>query len=281
MTTPAVSFYQRLAQGQRARNSWLCIGLDPTHTDDRAELRQFLTDIIAATAEFASAYKPNLGFFLSRGSMGLDLLSLILSHVPADVPVILDAKFGDIGSTAAQYARFAFDQVGAAAVTLSPYVGTDGIKPFLAYVDRGVFTLCRTSNTDGNEFQPVGDPPLYEVVARQNGHLAEAYPGQVGLIVGATQIPELARIRALAPGLPFLVPGIGAQGGDLAAAVLHGPTRSPTTGGPDLGPLINVGRAILYASMGPDHAAAAAQAARAYRDEINALRQLGQAATGG
>lgn len=260
-------FLEKLRAAQQDQNSWLCIGLDPSHSDQYDELHDFLTRIIDATAEFASAYKPNLGFFLARGKMGLDLLALVMERVPKAIPVILDAKFGDIGATAEQYARFAFEQVGADAVTLSPYIGSDALIPFLHYADKGIFALCRTSNTGGNEFQPMGDPPLYERVARQSVALAASYTGQIGLVVGGTQLAELAAIRAVAPNLPFLIPGIGTQGGDLAASVRHGMTADGT------GALINVGRAIIYASLGDDFAEAARITARGYQAMINAARR--------
>jgi orotidine-5'-phosphate decarboxylase len=256
-------FLQKLRAAQQSRRSLLCVGLDPTHSDLYDELRAFLTDIIDATADYASAFKPNLGFFLSRGTMGLDLLSLVMERVPNDVPVILDAKFGDIGSTAEQYAKFAFEKVGADAVTLSPYIGTDALTPFLAYPDKGIFALCRTSNVAGNEFQPAGTPPLYEQVARRSVELSAGYPDQIGLVVGATQLAELAHIREIAPALPFLIPGVGAQGGDLRASVLHGQTAH------GVGAVINIGRAIIYASLGEDYAQAAAAKAKSFRDEMN------------
>jgi orotidine-5'-phosphate decarboxylase len=256
-------FLEKLRAAQQARHSYLCIGLDPTHSDEYDELRTFLSTIIEVTAEYVSAYKPNLGFFLSRGGMGLDLLALVMERVPKETPVILDAKFGDIGSTAEHYAKFAFEKVGADAVTLSPYIGTDALTPFLKYGDKGIFALCRTSNVAGNEFQAVGNPALYEAVARKSVELAEHYPNQVGLVVGATQLAELAHIRELAPTLPFLIPGVGAQGGDLRASTIHGKTAE------GVGPVINVGRAIIYASLGVDYAEAAAARARTFRDEIN------------
>jgi len=263
-----MTFFEKLCAAQDRQRSWLCVGLDPSHSDNFAELSEFLATIITVTAPFACAFKPNLGFFLSRGVMGLDLLGLVVQAIPPNLPIILDAKFGDIGSTAQHYARFAFDEVGADAVTLSPYIGTDAIRPFLSYASRAAFILCRTSNTAGNELQTAGDPPLYEQVANMATALHAEYPKQVGLVVGATQLNELARIRQVAPALPFLVPGVGAQGGDLEVSVSHGAVAS----GP--GPLINVGRAISYASMSADFGQAAAASARSFRDQINRLRGL-------
>jgi orotidine-5'-phosphate decarboxylase len=264
-----MTFIEKLRNAQLKQASWLCVGLDPTHSDDYTELSEFLTQIIDATLPYASAYKPNLGFFLARGTMGLSLLEAIFKLIPSDIPVILDAKFGDIGSTADYYAKFAFEQFTADAVTLSPYVGTDALTPFLRYSDKGIFTLCRTSNREGNEFQAMGAPPLYQQVAEKSNTLAHDYPGQVGLVVGATQISELQTIRGIAPGLPFLVPGVGAQGGDLEATVRNGVAQTPLG---EVGPVINIGRAILYASNGEDFAEAAHRRAEAYVNEMNQWR---------
>ncbi len=264
-------FLEKLRAAQQSQRSFLCVGLDPTHSDQYDELQTFLTTIIKVTAEYASAFKPNLGFFLSRGTMGLDLLNLIMENIPKTIPVILDAKFGDIGSTAEQYAKFSFEKFGADAVTLSPYIGTDALTPFLSYTDKGIFALCRTSNVTGNEFQPTGTPPLYESVARRSVELSSSYPGQIGLVVGATQLAELAHIREIAPKLPFLVPGVGAQGGDLRASVIHGQTTD------GIGPVINVGRAIIYASLGEDYAQAAEAKAKAFREEMNQYATLSPA----
>ena len=190
--------------------------------------------------------------------------------------MILDAKFGDIGSTAEQYARGAFEAFHADAVTLSPYVGADAIKPFLAYADKGVFVLARTSNPGASEFQSliVEDrtarraPTLSALRGRraQSDRMACAGPGACGVVVGATYPQELEHIRSLAPDLPFLVPGVGAQGGDLAATVRHGPTAS------GLGPVVNASRSVLYASGREDFGEAARAAAIQLRDEINIMR---------
>jgi orotidine-5'-phosphate decarboxylase len=221
------------------------------------------------------AFKPNLGFFLAGGAAGIIALERLIHYVPPEIPVILDAKFGDIGSSAEQYARGAFEAFHADAVTLSPYVGADAIKPFLAYADKGVFVLARTSNPGATEFQdlivedePRGAPgtPLYEAVVRKATEWHRQGPGACGVVVGATYPQELKRIRSLAPDLPFLVPGVGAQGGDLAITVQHGPTAD------GLGPVVNASRSILYASGRQDFAEAARTAAIKLRDEINTMR---------
>ncbi|MCS7282906.1 MAG: orotidine-5'-phosphate decarboxylase [Anaerolineae bacterium] len=253
-------FLQRLRSAQERRQSWLCVGLDPVleqlpevvrQTDD--PLTRFGRAIVEATADLACAYKPNLAFWLAYGTTGLKALQAVLEAVPRDVPVILDGKFGDIGHTAAAYARFAFDVLRADAVTANPYLGADGVRPFLEREDRGVFLLARTSNPSAPDLQDrtIAGRPLYEEVARLAQEWEARLPGACGLVVGATYPEELGRLRRLTPDLPFLVPGLGAQGGDLEAAVRWGPTAS------GIGPVLNVSRGILYASSGPDFAEAA------------------------
>lgn len=257
-------FLYRLRSAQERRRSWLCVGLDPVleqlpEVVRRADapLARFGRAIVEATADLACAYKPNLAFWLAHGTSGLEALRAVLEAVPDDVPVILDGKFGDIGHTAAAYARFAFDLLKADAATVNPYLGLDGVRPFLEREDRGVFLLARTSNPSAPDLQDrtVAGRPLYEEVALLAQEWDARLPGACGLVVGATYPEELARLRALTPDLPFLVPGLGAQGGDLEAAVRHGPTTS------GVGPVLNVSRGILYASSGPDFAEAARAAA--------------------
>jgi len=277
-----MKFEEKLVAAQRRNNSWLCVGLDivaskmplPLQKMDEPVLL-FAREIIDATKDLVCAFKPNLGFFLAEGAAGIVALERLIHCVPPAIPVILDAKFGDIGSTAEQYARGAFEAFHADAVTLSPYVGADAIKPFLTYADKGVFVLARTSNPGASEFQSLivedeslGAPrsPLYEVVVRKATEWHRAGPGACGVVVGATYPQELEHIRSLAPDLPFLVPGVGAQGGDLAATVRHGPTAS------GLGPVVNASRSILYASGRKDFAEAARAAAIQLRDEINTMR---------
>jgi len=258
-----------------------------------APLLAFCHAIVEATADLACAYKPNLGFWLAEGPAGLRALQDLIASIPAHLPVILDAKFNDVGHTAAAYARAAFEMLGVDAVTANPYLGLDSLRPFLEQADRGVFLLARTSNPSAPDLQnlPVRRPQrhtapqgvLYEQVARLAMRWDAEYPGACGLVVGATYPEELAILREIAPHLPFLIPGIGAQGGNLPAAVAHGPTacgepfdcaqdrRSRTTAG--LGPVINSSRGILYASQGPDFAKAARAAALALRDRINQFRE--------
>jgi orotidine-5'-phosphate decarboxylase len=265
--------------------------------DSHNPLLTFGRAIVEATADLVCAYKPNLGFWLAEGTAGLRALQDLIASIPDHLPVILDGKFNDVGHTAAAYARAAFETLGADAVTANPYLGLDSLRPFLERADRGVFLLTRTSNPSAPDLQdllvhrperasagsPHPSPPpqgeeaspapfvyggaLYEEVARLAVRWGAEHPGTCGLVVGATYPEELARLREIAPDLPFLIPGIGAQGGDLAAAGAPGP---PPDG---LGPVINSSRAILYASQGPDFAEAARAAALALRDRINQLRE--------
>ncbi len=269
-------FIDKLRAAQETNRSWICVGLDPdllqmpsAAGSGEAGVVRFCADIIQATADAVCAYKPNLAFFLSRGSAGIDSLSAVLNEVPPSIPVILDAKFGDMGHTGKHYAAFAFEYLGVDAVTVTPYVGTEAIQPFMGYQEGLVYVLTRSSNTLGNELQlwPSPDSPLYAQVAQQVDALTGEFPHQLGLVVGATQPTELKAIRQQVPTLPFLIPGIGMQGGDLESAVRAGVTRN------GIGPAINVTRNILYASGGSDYASAARARVLALRDEIEAIKQ--------
>ncbi|MDY7077428.1 MAG: orotidine-5'-phosphate decarboxylase, partial [Chloroflexota bacterium] len=306
-THPPNQLTTHLTTAQQTNNSWLCVGLDPVverlpqsvlASDD--PLLTFGRAIVEATADLVCAYKPNLGFWLAEGPTGLRALQSLIAEIPDHLPVILDGKFNDVGHTAAAYARAAFEMLGVDAVTANPYLGLDALRPFLAGEEHGVFLLARTSNPsapdlqnllvrwperagDGNSHpsppprgegnspaSPVYGGALYEEVARLAGRWDAEYPGTCGLVVGATYPDELACLRKIAPDLPFLIPGVGAQGGSLEAAVTYG----PTAGG--LGPVINSSRSIIYASQGPDFAEAARVAARTLRDRINQLREHSQ-----
>ena len=235
-----IAFFDRLAARAAEINSLLCVGLDPrgTSVDD---IREECGRIINATADSALAFKPNSAFFEAFGPEGMLALMDVIATVPDSIPVILDAKRGDIADTAEAYARAAFQTLGADAITLSPYLGGDSVAPFITRRENGVFVLCKTSNPGADEIQALqlqgdGDNPLFAEVARR----AQAWNrlGNVGLVVGATDPAAMARVRALAPGLWFLVPGVGAQGGDLAAALGAGLRAD------DLGLVINVSRGI-------------------------------------
>lgn len=267
-----MTFTAKLRKAQQTNNSWVCIGLDPvmerlpdTVRDADSPLLAFGQAIVEATADLVCAFKPNLAFWLAEGPKGLSALQELITRIPDDIPVILDAKFNDVGHTAAAYARTAFQVLGADACTANPYLGLDALRPFLASEKRAIFLLARTSNPSAPDLQDksVGGHPLYEEVTRLAVQWDAQLPGTCGLVVGATYPEELARLREIAPNLPFLIPGIGAQGGNLEAAVTHG----PTAGG--LGPVINSSRGIIYASAGPDFAEAARGAAVALRDRIN------------
>jgi orotidine-5'-phosphate decarboxylase len=273
---PTVTFTDKLDSRWRAADTLLCVGLDPDPTRFPAHLRSrddavyaFCAAIADATAPYACAFKPQVAYFASARAE--DQLESLLAHLRQrhpQVPVVLDAKRGDIGATAEHYAREAFERYGADAVTLSPFMGHDSIEPFTAYAGRGVFVLCRTSNPGGDDLQmlEVAGERLYERVARLAARQWNR-GGQLGLVVGATYPAELARVRAIAGDVPLLVPGIGAQGGDVQASVLAGQTADGT------GMLINSSRAILYAGSGEDFAQAAAAVAQRTRDEINRHRR--------
>lgn len=270
-----MKFTEMLQARWRNQNTLLCVGLDPNRSRFPEELAEnpnaiydFCCGIVDATADLVCAFKPQIAYFASEGAE--DTLKRIIEYIHANhpgIPVILDAKRGDIGSTCEHYAREAFERFQADCVTLSPYMGEDTITPYLKYEDKGIFLLCRTSNKSGDELQmlDVGGERLFERVARLT---AEKWnrTGELGLVVGATYPDELAAVRRVAPDIPLLVPGVGAQGGDIHAAVTAG---MDTQGA---GMVINSGRAILYASKGADWREAARKAAEATRDAINAAR---------
>jgi orotidine-5'-phosphate decarboxylase len=275
-----MTFLDLLHTASTRNNSMLCVGLDPEPTRFPAQMQgnprkiyDFCAAIVDATADLVCAFKPQIAYFAAHGAE--DQLERLMQHLRANaphVPVILDAKRGDIGSTAEQYAKEAFERYGADAVTLSPFMGFDSVEPYLAYPGKGAFLLCRTSNPGGDDLQNQrlasveGQPLLYEHLAR----LAQGpwnKNGQLGLVVGATYPAEIERVRALAPTVPLLIPGVGAQGGDAAATVRAGWRPN--------GPIIvNSSRAILYASNGGDFAAAARREAAKTRDMLQAARPL-------
>ncbi|MDR2154554.1 MAG: orotidine-5'-phosphate decarboxylase [Burkholderiaceae bacterium] len=280
-----MTFLDQLRAATVQNQSLLCVGLDPQPERfpagvgrDAEGLYDFCARIAEVTADLVCAFKPQIAYFAAhRAEAQLERLIAHLKRVAPQVPVILDAKRGDIGSTAEQYAREAFDRYGADAVTLSPFMGFDSVEPYLRYPGKGAFLLCRTSNPGGDDLQNQrlasvdGQPLLYEHIAR----LAQGrwnVGGQLGLVVGATYPREIERVRALAPTLPLLIPGVGAQGGDAAATVKAG--WRGNAAGLATGPVIvNSSRAILYAGSGAeDFAAAARAAAQSTRDALNAAR---------
>jgi orotidine-5'-phosphate decarboxylase len=266
-----LTFIEKLAGAVKKNNSLLCVGLD---TDIKSippglGIFEFNKAIIDATADFVCAYKPNIAFYESLGGSGMDELKRTRDYVPADIPVIVDAKRGDIGNTARAYAQGLFEYFNFDATTASPYLGRDSLEPFLEYADRGVFVLCRTSNAGAADFQSLscdteqGRQPLYRVIAAAVNSWNTR--GNLGLVVGATYPEELRVIRQDYPDMPLLIPGVGAQGGDLADVIRNGIDAAGQR------TIINSSRQILFASRGEDFARAAGTAARALRDSINDL----------
>ena len=273
-TRTAGRFRERLDAAVETNHSLLCVGLDPDpkRMPVGVNVRDFLIGIIEATADLVCAYKPNAAFFEQYGDEGWRTLRDVVSEVPDGIPVLLDAKRGDVGHTAAAYASAVYDWVGADAVTLNPYLGIDALVPFLAYEERHVFVVCRTSNPSAGELQDLtaGDVRLYERVAELS--LGWNAKGNVGLVVGATYPEEAARVRAICPDQLILLPGVGAQQGDIDAAV------GAAVDGAGRGLLVNASRGVLYAQPFEDGCAvggwaeASRDAARALRDAINAAR---------
>ena len=264
-----MTFLDMLRDAQRRHHSMLCVGLDPEPSRFPGPLRgnankiyDFCARIVDATADLVSSFKPQIAYFAAhRAESQLERLMEHIRRVAPHVPVILDAKRGDIGSTAEQYALEAFERYGADAVTLSPFMGFDSVQPYLKHAGKGAFLLCRTSNPGGDDLQNQrlasieGEPRLYEHVAR----LAQGpwnLNGQLGLVVGATYPNEIERVRQIAPHVPLLIPGVGAQGGDALATVKAGWRADGDI-------IVNSSRAILYASSDTDYE----QAARAVAEQ--------------
>ncbi|HWX02794.1 orotidine-5'-phosphate decarboxylase [Collimonas sp.] len=274
-----MTFIEKLSAAWRTNNSLLCVGLDPDIAKFPAHLQQqpdaiytFCKEIIDATAATACAFKPQIAYFSAmRAEDQLEAICAYLRENHPNIPIVMDAKRGDIGATAEQYAREAFERYGADAVTVSPYMGFDSVAPYLEWKDRGAIVLCRTSNAGGSDLQflTVDGVPLYQHVARL---VAEKWNtnGQCGLVVGATFPQELAQVRSIIGDMPLLVPGVGAQGGDIQATVNAGKTAN------GMGMMINSSRAILYAkpdlAAGEDFAQAAKRVALETRDAINLHR---------
>lgn len=280
-----MTFLEKLQLAERRNASMLCVGLDPEPAKfpvgmrgDAARIFDFCAAIVDATADLAIAFKPQIAYFAAnRAEAQLERLMAHIRQAAPHVPVILDAKRGDIGATAEQYAIEVFERYGADAVTLSPFMGFDSIEPYLQRQGKGAFLLCRTSNKGGDDLQTrrladlAGQPQLYEHVAAQAQGVWNIN-GQLGLVVGATYPAEIERVRALAPTLPLLIPGVGAQGGDAQATVRAGwrgnaqTTRAPI--------VVNSSRAILYASGEANFAQAARGEAVKTRDMLQAARAL-------
>ena len=279
-----MTFLDMLRTAERQNGSMLCVGLDPEPNrfpgslkGDASKIYDFCAAIVDATADLVIAFKPQIAYFAAhRAEDQLERLMAHMRKAAPQVPIILDAKRGDIGSTAEQYAKEAFERYGADCVTLSPFMGFDSIQPYLKYEGKGAFLLCRTSNPGGDDLQNQrlasvpGEPLLYEHIAA----LAQGpwnLNGQLGLVVGATYPAEIERVRAVAPVMPLLIPGVGAQGGDAIATVMAGwrgvagQTTAPI--------IVNSSRAILYASASDDFVARARFEAQKTRDVLQSARQ--------
>ncbi len=264
-----MNFIKKLRTASDNNHSYLCIGLDPNpELMPINDIFSFNKDIIDATSDLVCAYKPNLAFYEALGIDGLRALDKTLAHISKEVPVIGDAKRGDIGSTSQAYAKALFETFGFDATTVNPYMGYDSIAPFIDYADKGVFILCKTSNLGSADFQELSlkkseieTIPLFVQVALKATEWNTK--GNIGLVIGATYPQQLNKVRELCPDIPFLIPGIGAQGGDVSEVVRYG-----------IGPqkariIINSSRQILYASREKDFAAAARREATQIRDQIN------------
>jgi orotidine-5'-phosphate decarboxylase len=270
ITEGKVDFLEKLHSTSQRNGSLLCVGLDPDPglMPEKTSVLDFNRALIEATCDLVCAYKLNFAFYEALDSPGISALKETIKAVPEGIPVIGDAKRGDIGNTARAYARAIFEGLGCDATTVNPYLGLDSVAPYIEYRDRGVFILCRTSNPGSGDFQSLvceqagGDSlKLFQIVADKasqwNTH------GNIGLVVGATYPEELRLIREAHPELPFLIPGVGAQGGDLALAVRYGVNARSR------GAIINSSRQVIYASRNQDFAQAARQAALSLRDQIN------------
>jgi orotidine-5'-phosphate decarboxylase len=275
-TGNVMNFMQTLRDRWAAANSLVCVGLDPEpakfpaqFANDPDAVFQFCRDIVDATAAYVCCFKPQIAHFAALSAE--DALQRLIAHIHAEhpgVPVILDAKRGDIGSTAQHYAAEAFDRYQADAVTANPYLGRDALQPFLDRADKGVIILCRTSNAGAGDVQDlmIDGRPLYAHIATKIASEWNQH-GNCALVVGATWPQQLRDVRAIVGEMPILVPGVGAQGGDVAAAVGNACTDDGT------GLIVSSSRAVLYASSDQAFARSAADAARVLRDQINAHRR--------
>lgn len=272
-----MNFFEKLSASQTANNSLVCVGLD---TEVKKIPRFLLSDsdpifsfnkaIIEATFDLVSAYKPQVAFYTAEGIKGLESLIKTVKYIHQKypkIPVILDAKRGDIGNTAEKYTQEVFDVIGVDAVTVNPYLGFDSLEPFLLRKDKGIIILCRTSNPGAADFQDlkIEGIPLYQVVAKKIIEWHKQYDNCL-MVVGATWPEQLKEIRQIAPEITFLVPGIGAQGGEIEASVKAGIDKNGR------GMIINSSRGIIYASSDKDFAEAARKETVKLRDEINKYR---------
>jgi orotidine-5'-phosphate decarboxylase len=282
--TPQGSFRERLERAVRANDSLLCVGLDPELSRFPAALRAeedvtraivaFNAGIVEATADLVCAFKPNLAFYVAYGAAGIAALEATRLLIPASIPVILDAKVGDVGNTAAAYASGYFDTWGFDAVTVNPYLGEDSLAPFMRHEDKGVIVVCKTSNPGSGDLQDLplkassGEQAMFLTVADRVAAWSERWPATLGLVVGATYPAELAMVRQRCPRQPILLPGVGAQAGDLEASLRAGLDASGA------GLIVSASRAITYATPtdGAPWTSAVRTAALELRAAINAIR---------
>jgi orotidine-5'-phosphate decarboxylase len=269
VATRVKAFRQQLLESAERAGSWLCVGLDPDpeHYPDgmgEEDTLEFCIGVVESVVDVACAVKPNAAFFEALGLEGHAALESLIEHMPPELPVILDGKRSDIGNTAQKYAQAAFDVLGVDAVTLNPYMGRDSVAPFAEYEEKGVFLLARTSNASARDFQDlrVGNHALFETVARKAMEWDRDW-GTLGLVAGATAPDELADLRAVCgDGVPFLIPGVGAQGGDARVSLARGGDSQGRYA------LVNVGRSILNAGSGPDWRSAVAKAAADFAKQV-------------
>jgi orotidine-5'-phosphate decarboxylase len=269
-------FSERVEQRMESANTLVCVGLDPAldklpaHYDQTVEsVVHFCQAIIEATLPYAAAYKPNLAFFVALGRPGMNALWAVRHSIPADVPVILDCKVGDVDQTAMAYAHGWYTEFGFDAITVNPYLGEDAVAPFLRYEDKGAIILCKTSNPGSGDLQDVrveGGDSLFLTVADRCRQWDATYPASVGLVVGATYPEQLGEVRRRVDDQVILLPGVGAQGGDIEASLHAG------LNGRGMGLLCSASRGIIYADGGKAFDAAAEQAAQSLRNQINDVR---------
>lgn len=269
-----MKFIEKLINISRKNNSLLCVGLD-TDTEkipkfllkDYDPIFSFNQKIIRSTCDLVCAYKPNIAFYEAHGSKGWEALKKTCEAIPKEIPIIIDAKRGDIGNTARMYAKAFFEDLGADAVTVNPYMGEDAISPFLEYENKCAFILCLTSNKSAQDFQLslIDGKPLYQLVAEET--LSWSKKGNCGLVVGATYPEQLRKVRRIAKSLPILIPGIGAQAGELESTVKFGTDEKGERA------IINSSRAIIYASQKEDFAEAARGEAHRLKELINLYRK--------
>lgn len=268
-----MDFIEKLLNVARQNDSLVCVGLDPNPEliPDGINILEFNKAIIDATADLVCAYKLNFAFYEVLGAEGFDILKKTVDYIPDNIPAIGDAKRGDIGNTAKAYAKAIFSNLNFDATTVNPYLGFDSVEPFVQYKDRGVFILCRTSNPGSADFQSLSyqtgeqSSTLFELVASKASQWNRY--GNIGLVIGATYPQELKTIRESHPDMPLLIPGIGAQGGNLKKAVPYGVDTKGERA------IINSSRQIIFASPGKDFAQAARKATTELRNQINYYRK--------